>query len=66
MSEVRLPAADWLTHADAITAAHSVETVRLTTLPDFPRDDPPMLGFEMAALNGRWSHIRFYLPEHVR
>lgn len=71
--EVRLSAAAWLTHADAILAAHPVRRVKLTTTPDlvsFLARGGQKRGFVgpidrewwLRALADEWRGVTFELP----
>jgi len=58
-----ISAADWLTHADAITAEHPLRTVTLTTWPEelrFHRVDTSR--GETFYIFDRWPAIKFHLP----
>jgi uncharacterized protein (TIGR02996 family) len=64
VKEVTLTAADWLTHADAILAAHPVREVRLTEL----NYHPDAANFRLSRaeygiwISHRYPGVTFYLP----
>jgi uncharacterized protein (TIGR02996 family) len=74
VERVRLPAADWLAHADALLAEHPVTNVTLTTMPalfwwdsdrgwvDNPHGDTFRLFDPKERCEARWPGVTFTLP----